>query len=85
MNECRDSEEMCFSIKNTDMKTMSSLLKRTPHGFTMLASTVWFQQVSMNVDGYNFFCMEEFTDTLPSCQMPFCQTVPLLLSRDNKM
>jgi hypothetical protein len=43
-----------------------------------------FQETSMNVNGCNFFRMEQFNDTSASYavphQTPFCQTAPLLLS-----
>jgi len=47
--------------------------------------SIYIQQASMNVNGCHFFCIRGFqwhtsaSSALP-CQMPFCQTAPLLPS-----
>lgn len=45
--------------------------------------SVYVHQVTINVNGCNYFCIEEFNDTCGSyaltCQMPFCKNVAQLL------
>ena len=52
--------------RRRDQLSLSPLLRFTTHHLTVLISTVWspqMKQVSVDVSGYNFFCMVEFSET----------------------
>ena len=72
----------------SDLQLLLPLLKCTTHHHTMLASclvSINIQQVSMNVSGCHFFPhrglqFHTFASSTLLCQIPFCQTAPLLPS-----
>ena len=68
-----------------DLQSLSSVLKGTTHCLTVLTSTVWSPSVFNKCQWVPFFLnggiqWHTFASWAPPCQMPLCQTAPLLPS-----